>query len=175
MPSPAGTSSRPSQASLPDVSFHSLRHTSNSLLIAAGEDVLSISRRNGHATTRMTLDQYGHLFASSQKRTAETVDRIFADLENSRKIVVDPSRTKTKKKPAAPYGARVLIGGDEETRTPDPLHAKQKRGCGDLTNGPDMTRESHAFLALSLLADSADVRRFALAFGSVANLGQQKR
>jgi integrase len=42
--------------------FHSLRHTHASGLIAAGVDVLSISRRLGHGSPAITLGVYGHLF-----------------------------------------------------------------------------------------------------------------
>jgi integrase len=42
--------------------FHSLRHTHVSLLISSGLDVLTISRRLGHASAAITLGVYGHLF-----------------------------------------------------------------------------------------------------------------
>ena len=46
---------------LPRVSFHALRHTHASVLIRAGVDILTISRRLGHAKPSVTLDTYGHL------------------------------------------------------------------------------------------------------------------
>jgi integrase len=55
---------------LPKVSFHALRHTHASQLIASGMDVLSISRRLGHATPSITLNVYGHLFSSTDDRAA---------------------------------------------------------------------------------------------------------
>jgi len=42
--------------------FHSLRHTHASTLIASGLDVLTISRRLGHGSPAITLGVYGHLF-----------------------------------------------------------------------------------------------------------------
>jgi integrase len=42
--------------------FHSLRHTHASSLIAAGIDVLVLSRRLGHGSPVITLKVYGHLF-----------------------------------------------------------------------------------------------------------------
>lgn len=42
--------------------FHSLRHAHASTLIAAGLDVLTISRRLGHGSPAITLGVYGHLF-----------------------------------------------------------------------------------------------------------------
>ena len=47
---------------LPQVMFHALRHTHASALIAAGIDVVKISRRLGHADPTVTLRTYAHLF-----------------------------------------------------------------------------------------------------------------
>jgi len=79
------------------VSFHSLRHSSNSLLIEAGADPFLIARRNGHASTRIVLDRYGHLFEGARRQAAETMDRVFAGTEigrqpeNGRQMVVKTS------------------------------------------------------------------------------------
>jgi integrase len=56
--------------------FHSLRHTHASSLIAAGIDVLSISRRLGHSSPSVTLNAYGHLFKPDDKAAA-AIDEIF--------------------------------------------------------------------------------------------------
>lgn len=63
------------------MTFHSLRHTANSLLIEAGEDPLAIAGSLGHSDTRMMFERYGHLFNHTAKRVAQTADRIFAVLE----------------------------------------------------------------------------------------------
>ena len=63
---------------LPDVTFHALRHTHASQLIAAGLDVLTISRRLGHARPTITLDVYGHLFADSDVKAAQVMHDIFS-------------------------------------------------------------------------------------------------
>jgi integrase len=52
------------------VTFHSLRHTHASTLIAAGLDVLSISRRLGHGSPAITLGVYGHLFKPDDRAAA---------------------------------------------------------------------------------------------------------
>ena len=57
---------------------HSLRHTHASSLIAAGIDVLTISRRLGHASATITLNTYGHLFANTDDRAAEVVEAMFS-------------------------------------------------------------------------------------------------
>jgi integrase len=55
---------------LPRVSFHSLRHSHVSALIAAGLDVVTISRRIGHANPAVTLAVDGHIFAGANKDPA---------------------------------------------------------------------------------------------------------
>jgi integrase len=56
--------------------FHSLRHSHASSLIAAGIDVLSISRRLGHGSPAITLGVYGHLFKPDD-RAAAAIDELF--------------------------------------------------------------------------------------------------
>jgi integrase len=56
---------------VPEATFHSLRHTHASQLIAAGLDVLTISRRLGHGSPAITLGVYGHLFENTDARAAE--------------------------------------------------------------------------------------------------------
>lgn len=60
------------------VTLHALRHTHASQLIAAGMDVLTISRRLGHGSPVITLKVYGHLFGSADARAAEIMDAAFA-------------------------------------------------------------------------------------------------
>jgi integrase len=52
------------------VTFHSLRHAHASTLIAAGLDVLSVSRRLGHGSPAITLSVYGHLFRPDDRAAA---------------------------------------------------------------------------------------------------------
>ncbi len=75
-------------AELPDVDFHSLRHSSNSFLIEEGADPILVARRNGHVSTRMVLDRYGHMFEGARRQAAETMDRVFEGVEIGRQMVV---------------------------------------------------------------------------------------
>jgi integrase len=59
---------------LPQVMFHSLRHTHASALIAAKLDVLSISRRLGHKSPMVTLNTYGHLFKPKDQEAAGAIE-----------------------------------------------------------------------------------------------------
>ena len=59
---------------LPKVTFHALRHTHASALIAAGLDVVKISRRLGHGNPTVTLRVYAHLFDTSDDAAAAAIE-----------------------------------------------------------------------------------------------------
>jgi len=59
---------------LPRVTFHALRHTHASALIAAGLDVVKISRRLGHADPTITLRTYAHLFEKNDTAAATAIE-----------------------------------------------------------------------------------------------------
>ena len=61
---------------LPRVTFHGLRHTHASMLIAKGLDVITIARRLGHSKSSTTLDTYGHLFKGADAAAAAAIDAI---------------------------------------------------------------------------------------------------
>jgi hypothetical protein len=61
---------------------------SNSFLIEEGADPILVARRNGHVSTRMVLDSYGHLSEGSRRQTAQTMDRVFDAVEIGRQKVV---------------------------------------------------------------------------------------
>jgi integrase len=61
---------RAMQAATLRATLHSLRHTHASTLIAAGLDVLTVSRRLGHGTPAITLNVYGHLFRPDERAAA---------------------------------------------------------------------------------------------------------
>jgi integrase len=62
------------------VTLHSLRHTHASTLIAAGLDVLTISRRLGHWSPALTLEVYGHLMKPDD-RAAAIIEKALAATE----------------------------------------------------------------------------------------------
>jgi integrase len=66
-----------------DCTLHALRHTHVSQLIASGMDVLTISRRIGHASAAITLKVYGHLFANTDTRAAEIMEATFARVRST--------------------------------------------------------------------------------------------
>jgi integrase len=59
---------------LPDVTFHALRHTHASALIASGVDVVKIARRLGHSSPKVTLTVYAHLFDKGDETAAAAIE-----------------------------------------------------------------------------------------------------
>lgn len=57
-------------AGLPHVGLHTLRHTHASMLIKAGEDIVTISHRLGHASPTITLSTYAHLVSTKDGAAA---------------------------------------------------------------------------------------------------------
>ena len=69
--------------------FHDLRHTHAALLIGEGAHPKVIQERMGHASIRVTLDTYGHLFEGLDVAAADSLDGLF---ERSRGIEVGVGR-----------------------------------------------------------------------------------
>jgi integrase len=61
---------------MPEVTFHSLRHTHASQLIDQGVDIVTISRRLGHAKPDITLRIYAHLFQKDDSKAAAAINAI---------------------------------------------------------------------------------------------------
>ena len=62
---------------LPKITFHGLRHTHATMLIANGENVKVVSERLGHSDIRMTLNTYTHIVDDMNKNTAQLLDNMF--------------------------------------------------------------------------------------------------
>jgi len=59
---------------LPEITFHALRHTHASQLIDAGVDIVTISKRLGHAKPSVTLAIYAHLFRTDDSKAANAIN-----------------------------------------------------------------------------------------------------
>ena len=59
---------------LPPIHPHKFRHTQASLLISEGVDILTVSKRLGHAKVSTTLDIYSHVLAKSDEKASSTLD-----------------------------------------------------------------------------------------------------
>jgi integrase len=62
---------------IPDVTFHALRHTHASQLIDAAVDIVTISKRLGHAKPDITLRIYAHLFRKDDGKAAAAINASF--------------------------------------------------------------------------------------------------
>jgi integrase len=59
---------------MPEITFHALRHTHASQLIDAGVDIVTISKRLGHAKPDITLRIYAHLFRKDDGKAATAIN-----------------------------------------------------------------------------------------------------
>jgi integrase len=59
---------------IPAVTFHALRHTHASQLIDQGVDIVTISKRLGHAKPDITLRVYAHLFQKDDAKAAAAIN-----------------------------------------------------------------------------------------------------
>ena len=59
---------------MPEITFHGLRHTHASQLISAGVDIVTISKRLGHAKPSVTLAIYAHMFTSDDSKAAAAIN-----------------------------------------------------------------------------------------------------
>ena len=65
-----------SDAGLPRLRFHDLRHTAATLMLRSGAHPKVVSERLGHATVSLTLDTYSHVLPDLQRDAAEALDGI---------------------------------------------------------------------------------------------------
>jgi integrase len=74
-----------------EVGFHTLRHTTASLLISQGAPVTAVAGILGHASTQMTLDVYGHLYEDDASkyidRLGDTLFSVGTDKERTNKVI----------------------------------------------------------------------------------------
>jgi integrase len=64
---------------MPEVTYHALRHTHASQLIDAGVDIVTISKRLGHAKPDITLRIYAHLFRKDDGKAAAAINAILGN------------------------------------------------------------------------------------------------
>jgi integrase len=63
-----------------DITLHALRHTHASMLIAAGLDVVTVSKRLGHASPAITLKVYAHCFKQRDDTAAAAINSALSKL-----------------------------------------------------------------------------------------------
>jgi len=61
-------------AKIPEISFHKLRHTAATLMVAAGVPLALVKDQLGHSSITLTTGTYAHMVPSAQKQAAETLN-----------------------------------------------------------------------------------------------------
>ena len=64
------------RAQLPVMRLYDLRHSSATLLLAAGVNAKVVSERLGHSTVRLTLDTYSHVLPSMRAEAADILGKL---------------------------------------------------------------------------------------------------
>jgi integrase len=64
---------------MPEITFHALRHTHASQLIASGVDIVTISKRLGHAKPSVTLAIYAHMFHTDDRKAAAAINAALSE------------------------------------------------------------------------------------------------
>lgn len=64
------------KADIKPIEVHSIRHSSTAYLISQGVAPMVIKERMGHKDIRITLNTYGHLYPSEQRKVADMMDQI---------------------------------------------------------------------------------------------------
>ncbi len=59
------------------ITFHAIRHTHASILLSQGVQLLSVSKRLGHADSTITLQTYAHVIKELEKEDNEKINAIF--------------------------------------------------------------------------------------------------
>jgi integrase len=62
---------------MPEITFHALRHSHASQLIASGVDIVTISKRLGHAKPSVTLAIYAHMLTSDDSKAAAAINAVW--------------------------------------------------------------------------------------------------
>ena len=60
-------------AGVPELTFHGCRHTSATILLAAGVPVHVVSERFGHSTVSITADIYAHVLEDQRTDAAQRI------------------------------------------------------------------------------------------------------
>lgn len=75
---------------LPDVVFHSLRHTSVTYKLKLnGGDIKAVQGDSGHAQVNMVTDVYSHILDEDRKRNAELFEEAFYGKKNLNPQMID--------------------------------------------------------------------------------------
>lgn len=78
-----------SDAGLPKIRIHDLRHTAATQLLERGVHPKVVQEMLGHSTITITLDTYSHVIPSLHVHVADHMQLLFADRMEDRENTVD--------------------------------------------------------------------------------------
>ena len=108
-------------AKVPSVTIHDLRHTTASIAISMGASVMGVRTMLGHASTKMTLDTYTHLFPEDLRLVSNSINQAITNADVRRKFA---EKENTDKKPIEINKVRITtranVSGPCRDRTDDP-------------------------------------------------------
>lgn len=64
------------EAKVPVISFHKLRHTAATLMVASGVEIHQVKEQLGHSQMSLTSDLYAHGIHESQRRAVNKLDQV---------------------------------------------------------------------------------------------------
>ncbi len=105
------------RAGLRSIRIHDARHTHASMLIAAGADVVAVSRRLGHANPGITLGTYSHAFQRRDAPGSESNQR-HADFQSAALPTELPGHGWRLPWPAGTAGPRIRATGRRRVKRP---------------------------------------------------------
>jgi len=73
-------------AGIPRIKFHDLRHTTASLMIEAGENVVYIQSQLGHSSPTVTLNVYTHLMKPTNQEAACRLENAIFETSGSKMV-----------------------------------------------------------------------------------------
>ena len=103
-----------SQAEIPAVLFHELRHTYASGLINIGVSLKIIADQLGHADTRMVEEHYGHLCQDAKRDKIRSLSPVLGIgvakvPEPTKKLVIPQSEYSLWRQPGVPLPANIRL------------------------------------------------------------------
>lgn len=66
------------KAKVQEISFHKLRHTAATHMVAAGAPLAVVKDQLGHSSIALTTGTYAHMVPSAQKEAVEALERVYA-------------------------------------------------------------------------------------------------
>jgi hypothetical protein len=114
------------QAGLPPIRLHDLRHGAATLTLATGADLKVVQDLLGHSSITITADTYAHVLPELARETAEATARI---VPRTRRATQEPELSPVSQ-PAAD-AARTLSKNQQLDTTRNRPHTPNRNGPGD--------------------------------------------